>query len=132
MLIIPLFYQRTDFSGKHGKHTKYTKICAFKILPYGIAEKVGGGLKKGMLISKSGGKFLYFHAAFSKIHDEWLFTLKGLSVILGMAAGARLVHPDLRATNTMNGTQWEQSLTLDTQHSSWHGWSGHGGKKTST
>lgn len=43
-----------------------------------------------------------------------------------MATGARLVHTDLRATNTINGTQWKRSLTLDTRHSSWFGWFGHG------
>jgi len=58
-------------------HRKYTKICAFEILPYGIAEKIGDSSRKGMLISKSGGKFLYFHAIFSKTYDEQLFTVKG-------------------------------------------------------
>jgi hypothetical protein len=57
-----------NFLEKHGIHRKYTKICAFNILPYGIAEKVGDGVRKGMLISKRGGKFFYFHAVFSIIH----------------------------------------------------------------
>jgi hypothetical protein len=37
-------------------YTEVHKKCAFTILPHGIAEKVGDGVRKGMLISKRGGK----------------------------------------------------------------------------
>jgi hypothetical protein len=48
-----------------------------KTLPCGTAEKIGDGSRKGMLISKKWRKIFLFPCCIFKIHDEWLFSLKG-------------------------------------------------------
>ena len=86
---------------KYGIHRKYTKICAFKILPYGIVRESWWWFKERNVNIKKWMKFSI----------SMLYSLSGSSL---RSMGDVHPNPDLRATNTINGTHWKLSLTSDT------------------